>query len=75
MLPGPRDGAYTWGDPAVSLPAGHTNELVTLAARGARAKELFGAAAGRWYPGTRIVDDTQIHDVLLRAMGMRADAR
>lgn len=75
VLPGPRDGAYTWGDPAVNLPAGHTNELVTLAARGARAKELFRAAAGRWYPGTRIVDDTQIHEVLLRAMGMRADAR
>jgi alkaline phosphatase/methionine-rich copper-binding protein CopC len=45
---------------------GHTNELVTLQARGAGA-ELFRQYAGSWYPGTNIVDDTQIYQVMTTA--------
>jgi alkaline phosphatase len=75
ILPAPGDGAYTWGDPAVGEPPGHTNELVTLAARGARARALFSEVEGRWYPGTRVVDNTQIHEVLARAMGLVPPAR
>ena len=45
---------------------GHTNELVTLQARGAGA-ELFKQYAGSWYPGTNIVDDTQIYQVMTSA--------
>ena len=74
VLPSPGDGAYTWGDPAANVPSGHTNELVTLAARGARAKALFSGVEGRWYPGTRIVDDTQVHEVMMRAMGIEEAA-
>jgi alkaline phosphatase len=70
VLPARGDGSYTWGDPTADVPCGHTNELVTLAARGAGAKALFSAVEGRWYPGTRIVDQTQIHEVMMRAMGL-----
>jgi alkaline phosphatase/methionine-rich copper-binding protein CopC len=45
---------------------GHTNELVALQARGAGA-ELFSQYAGTWYPGTNIVDDTQIYQVMMSA--------
>ncbi len=45
---------------------GHTNELVTLQARGAGA-QLFDQYAGLWYPGTNIVDDTQIYQVMTSA--------
>ncbi|NTU57876.1 MAG: hypothetical protein HGB00_02995 [Chlorobiaceae bacterium] len=45
---------------------GHTNELVTLQARGAGA-ELFKQYAGSMYPGTNIVDDTQIYQVMMTA--------
>jgi alkaline phosphatase len=74
VLPAPGDGAFTWGAPGSGVPSGHTNELVTLAARGARAKALFGEVEGRWYPGTRIVDDTQVHEVMARAMGLAPEA-
>jgi alkaline phosphatase len=70
VLPSRGEGAFTWGDPGSDAPPGHTNELVTLAARGARARALFGEVEGRWYPGTRIVDNTQIHEVLERALGL-----
>jgi alkaline phosphatase len=72
VLPRRGDGGYTFGDPVANVPSGHTNELVTVAARGASAKALFSAAEGRWYPGTRIVDDTQIHGIMLRALGLGA---
>ncbi|MHB1035299.1 MAG: alkaline phosphatase [Pirellulales bacterium] len=44
----------------------HTNELVTLWARGARAGS-FGQYTGQGYPGTRIVDNTRIYHVMRRA--------
>ncbi|NTW57488.1 MAG: hypothetical protein HGB20_10700, partial [Chlorobiaceae bacterium] len=44
----------------------HTNELVTLSARGAGA-ELFEEYAGDIYAGTDIIDNTQIYDVMMRA--------
>jgi alkaline phosphatase len=73
-LPSRGDGSHTWGAPGANAPSGHTNELVTLAARGAGAKALFSAVEGRWYPGTRIVDNTQIHDAMARAMGLESRA-
>lgn len=48
----------------------HTNELVGLSVRG-WASERFGAAAGRWYGG-RILDNTQIYDVMAEALRLRA---
>ncbi|MEQ8998243.1 MAG: alkaline phosphatase [Coleofasciculus sp. B1-GNL1-01] len=44
----------------------HTNELVTLSARGAGAAS-FSEYAGSWYPGTDIVDNTQIYQVMDQA--------
>lgn len=50
---------------------GHTNELVGVYAKGARARRLFEAAEGAtWYPGTRILDNTQLHGILRRAAGL-----
>jgi alkaline phosphatase len=72
VLPRRGDGGYTFGAAGSDHPAGHTNELVTLAARGAGAKALFSEVEGRWYPGTAIVDHTQVHGVMLRALGLEA---
>ncbi len=44
----------------------HTNELVTLWAHGAGAS-LLSQYAGQWYPGTQIVDDTQVYGAMKRA--------
>jgi alkaline phosphatase len=74
VLPARGDGGYTFGEPGTDLPPGHTNELVTVAARGAGAKALFAAVEGRWYPGTRIVDNTHVHEVMLGALGLEATA-
>lgn len=52
----------------------HTNELVTLYARGAGSKD-FGTYEGLWYPGTRIVDNTQIYRVMLTAMNLADENR
>ena len=48
--------------------AGHTNELVNLAATGAAAR-VFSAYRGTWYPGL-IIDNTQINAALRRALGL-----
>ena len=62
---GSSKSTYPSGDVTYST-LGHTNELVTLQARGAGA-ELFRQYAGSWYPGTNIVDDTQIYQVMMTA--------
>ena len=54
------DGDVTYGT------TGHTNELVALQARGAGA-ELFKEYAGVLYPGTNIVDNTRIYQVMMSA--------
>ena len=54
------DGDVTYGT------TGHTNELVALQARGAGA-ELFKEYAGVLYPGTNIVDNTRIYEVMMSA--------
>lgn len=55
------DGDVTYGS------GGHINELTTVSARGA-GSEIFQNYAGSWYPGTRIVDNTQIHSVMQQAV-------
>jgi alkaline phosphatase len=47
----------------------HTNELVRLYATGYGA-ELFNHFAGTWYPGTEIVDNTQIFLAMMQAAGL-----
>ncbi|MDO3376990.1 alkaline phosphatase [Geoalkalibacter halelectricus] len=41
----------------------HTNELTSLYAQGAAA-DLLGQYEGFWYPGTRIIDNTHIFEVM-----------
>ena len=45
----------------------HTNELVTLWAKGQGA-ELFESYVVSWYPQTEIVDNTQIYEVMVQAV-------
>lgn len=45
----------------------HTNELVNLYALGHHAQRLFRRYEGTWYPGTRILDNTQLYQVLAEA--------
>ncbi len=52
----------------------HTNELVTLYAKGA-GSTLFGNYEGLWYPGTRIVDNTHIFKVMMAALGLTDENR
>lgn len=48
--------------------AGHTNELVNLAAVGAASRDLL-RLRGTWYPGL-VIDNTQINAALRRALGL-----
>jgi alkaline phosphatase len=47
----------------------HTNELVRLYAHGAGAMN-FKKYEDKWYPGSRILDNTQIFQVMMEAAGM-----
>ena len=46
----------------------HTNELVRLYARGASASH-FKNYEGAWYPGTDIIDNTQIYLTMMEVLG------
>ncbi len=62
------DGGWRYPGGEVSYrTGGHTNELVTLSARGAGADGL-AALAGTWYSGTLIVDNTQVYSMVLSAV-------
>jgi alkaline phosphatase len=66
-----------YGETTFSYPGGqvsygskqHTNELVTIYALGA-GRDLFKNYEGKWYPGTRIMDNTHIHAVVQAATGL-----
>ncbi|MCU0981124.1 MAG: choice-of-anchor I family protein, partial [Pirellulaceae bacterium] len=63
----PAGGSYTYPDGSVTYSTGgHTNELVTVSARGAGA-DLFDQYAGDWYPGTGIIDNSHIYQVMKQA--------
>jgi alkaline phosphatase len=60
------NGSYTGGE--VTYQKGeHTNELVTLSAGGSHAFSFYDEFEGKWYPGTRIVDNTHIYHVMKNA--------
>lgn len=66
-------GAATFKYPGGEVTYGatnHTNELVTIYAIGA-GSELFRQYEGRWWPGARIVDNTQLNAVMRAATGLR----
>jgi alkaline phosphatase len=70
-------GSCGYGGPPCTYPNGevtygsvnHTNELVRLYAVGQNAS-LFRRHEGRWYRGTRLLDNTQIYDVMSAATGL-----
>jgi alkaline phosphatase len=47
---------------------GHTNELTRIYAMGADVTK-FEKYEGKWYPGTRIIDNTQLFHVMMDAAG------
>ncbi len=54
----------------------HTNEPVTLYARGsADIAALFKAYEGIWYPGSKLIDNTQLFRVMLGALGLTDENR
>jgi alkaline phosphatase len=67
--------SYTY-DPAVVTygTPNHTNELVTLYAKGAGSTR-FTDYEGTWYPGTRIVDNTHIYKVMMSSLGLTDENR
>ncbi|MEA5115210.1 MAG: alkaline phosphatase [Geobacteraceae bacterium] len=52
----------------------HTNEPVTVYARGA-GSQLFKGFEGAWYPGTRLMDNTHIFEVMLKVLGLKDENR
>lgn len=56
------EGEVTYGS------TNHTNELVRLYAMGAGIQK-FSRYEGKWYPGTRILDNTQLFHMMMEAAG------
>ena len=70
-LPSSHDGG-TWQYPDGTVSyntTGHANELVTVAARGAEAEAVFAGLPGARWPGTSIIDDTDIYRAISRFLG------
>ncbi len=74
-------GSCGYGGPACTYPGGevtygstsHTNELTRVYAMGAGTTK-FGKYEGRWYPGTRIIDNTQLFHIMMEASGSQMDS-
>lgn len=66
-IPGGYGTTFVYPDGEVNYRStNHTNELVTLWARGHSA-ELFSEYASDWYADDQIIDNTQIYHAMLRA--------
>jgi alkaline phosphatase len=60
---------YPGGEVYYGVNDSHTNEPVMVYARGI-GTTLFAEYEGAWYPGTRMVDNTHIFQVMRRALGL-----
>jgi alkaline phosphatase len=60
---------YPGGEVSYGTPGSHTNEPVTLYSKGT-GSELFAEYEGVWYPGTTIIDNTQIYRVITGCAGI-----
>ena len=68
--PGGYASNWTYPDGEVTYRSSeHTNEPVTLSAKGGLAP-LFRKHAGAWYPGTELLDNTQVYRVIAEAAGL-----
>jgi alkaline phosphatase len=67
----PRQSGSSYPDNELSYFSGsHTNEPVTLYARGANL-DLFSEYEGVRYPGTKLLDNTEVYLVMSRAAGLQ----
>jgi alkaline phosphatase len=84
MTPGDlptQNGTCSYGGPACTYPGvevtygsgSHTNELVRLYAMGAGTMK-FHKYEGKWYRGTRILDNTQLFHMMMEAAGVPMDS-
>ena len=72
-----QEGTCGSAGPACTYPDGevryattdHTNELVMLYAQGAFQVSYFKKNEGRWYPCSRIIDNTQLYHIMAEAAG------
>jgi len=72
-----QDGTCGSGGPPCTYPdkevmyatTDHTNELVMLYAQGAFQVSDFKKNEGRWYPCSRIIDNTQLYHIMAEAAG------
>jgi alkaline phosphatase len=67
MLPNGLPGAYDW---VTYGSREHTNELVMLYITGRGIGEI-AKRQGAWYPGTRILDNTQLYEAMAEAAGIK----
>lgn len=66
----PSAGAFSYPGGEVTYGSkNHTNELVRLYAMGAGVQK-FSRYEGKWYPGTRILDNTQLFHMMMEAAGV-----
>jgi alkaline phosphatase len=64
-------GKFLYPDGEVSYTTiGHTNELVSIYAKGKDARR-FQKFEGKWYPGTRIIDNTNIYQIIAEITGLK----
>lgn len=69
-LPVQNGPPYTYPEGEVTYSStNHTNELTRLYAMGANIHK-FMKYEGKWYPGTRILDNTQIFHMMMEAAGV-----
>lgn len=72
-----QEGPCESGGPACTYPEGevsyaatdHTNELTVLYVQGALKVSEFKKNEGRWYPCSRIIDNTQLYHIMAEAAG------
>jgi alkaline phosphatase len=72
-----QEGTCGYGGPPCTYPNGevsyrttdHTNELTMLYAQGAFRISDFKKNEGRWYPCSRIIDNTQLYHIMAEAAG------
>jgi alkaline phosphatase len=63
-------GAFTYPNGEVTYAtSNHTNELVRIYARG-KGTKLFKAYEGTWYPGTKVIDNTQLFRIMAQAFAL-----
>jgi alkaline phosphatase len=71
-LPAQADSTYPDGEVAYGT-GKHTNELVRVYAKGMAVNVFFGHE-GEWYPGQRIIDNTQLYHIMAEAAGVPQDS-